>query len=222
MRYQFTRVSSNAKTGPIPTTMTERESCPDTCPLKGSGCYGENFPLSLHWSKVADTGISAQDLADKLIALPILQLWRHNVAGDLPTIDGVNIDPLELLPILKAVKSRKLKTILYTHHNIESNLYQLELIKSYGVNVNASCENVDQAKFALDHGINAVMVVPIGSPKTERVGDIKMVACPAQYRDNVTCASCGLCAMDRTEKRAVITFEAHGAKKKHAIKAIEG
>ena len=47
--YKFTRRSSNVKTGAIPTTMSERDSFPESCTLKGNGCYAENFPLVLHW-----------------------------------------------------------------------------------------------------------------------------------------------------------------------------
>jgi len=30
--YQFTKLSSNSKIGPIPCTVTEKRSCPDSCP----------------------------------------------------------------------------------------------------------------------------------------------------------------------------------------------
>lgn len=216
MKYQFTRKSSNAKTGPIPTTMTER----DTCPFRLNGCYAENFPLSLHWNKVSDTGVSSQDLADKLAELPMGQLWRHNVAGDLPTLNGT-IDTLEMMPILRAVKNRQLKTILYTHHAFtRNNVARLQIMREHGVNVNASCESIEQANHALDNGINSVMVTPIGSPRREKIGSTTLVACPAQYRDNVTCASCGLCAHDRVASRVVVTFEAHGARKGATMRAI--
>ena len=221
MKYQFTQKSSNAKTGAIPTTMTEKTSCPLTCPLRANGCYAENFPLALHWNKVSDNGITAQELADKLMALPILQLWRHNVAGDLPTLPDGTINTVELSPIVNAVKARDLRTIVYTHHPLtEANIHRLRVMRKHGVNVNASCESIDKVNHALDHGINAVLVVPVGSPKREKIGSTTLLACPAQYRDAVTCASCGLCARDRVANRVVVTFEAHGARKGAAMRAI--
>ncbi len=47
----FTRVSSNAKTGPIPVTTTSEETCPVSCPLKRNGCYADAGPLALFWRK---------------------------------------------------------------------------------------------------------------------------------------------------------------------------
>lgn len=221
MKYQFTRKSSNLKTGPIPTTMTEKSSCPSSCPLRNNGCYAENFPLALHWGRVADTGISAHELADKLATLPTGQLWRHNVAGDLPTLADGTIDMGEMSPILYAVRVRQLKTIVYTHHMLtRSNIERLQELRSLSVNVNASCESLNQVNHALDNGINAVMVVPVGSPKREKIGNTTLIKCPAQYLENVTCASCGLCARDRVGKRVAVTFEAHGARKGSVMEAI--
>lgn len=213
MKYQFTRISSNVKTGPIPTTMTEKDSCPDTCPLKLSGCYAENFPLSLHWDKVAETGISASNLNSKLVGLPIGQLWRHNVAGDLPHNDGV-IDLDELEPILSAVERRKLETILYTHHQLKKNIKELEQVKRRGININLSCNSVSEAVAAVQAGFNAVTLMPSSAPKVTKLDGAKVVICPAQTSERVTCASCGLCAKDRGT--TIIGFYPHGARSKKA------
>ena len=219
MKYQFTRISSNAKTGPIPTTMTEKDSCPDTCPLKLSGCYAENFPLSLHWGKVSETGISASKLASNLKALPIGQLWRHNVAGDLPHDNGV-IDLKELEPIMQAVERRKLETILYTHHQLKKNIKQLEQVKRRGINVNLSCNSVSEAIAAVQAGFNAVTLMPSSAPKVTKLDGAKVVICPAQTSERVTCASCGLCAKDRGN--TIIGFYPHGARSKKAETTIRG
>lgn len=217
MKYQFTRISSNAKTGPIPTTMTEKDSCPDTCPLKLSGCYAENFPLSLHWGKVADNGINADQLAQKLKALPVGQLWRHNVAGDLPHNNGIiDIDAME--PILGAVERRRLETILYTHHQLTQNIKQLEQVKKRGINVNLSCNSVFEAVTAVKAGFNAVALMPSSAPKVTKLEGAKVVICPAQTSDRVTCASCGLCAKDRGT--TIIGFYPHGTKSKKAESTI--
>jgi hypothetical protein len=47
--YHFTRKSQNRKTGPIPTTVTSADTCPDACPLKAKGCYAKGGPLAMHW-----------------------------------------------------------------------------------------------------------------------------------------------------------------------------
>lgn len=220
MKYQFTPISSNQKTGPIPTTMTEKDSCPDTCPLKLNGCYAENFPLSLHWQRVSESGISVDQLAQKLGKLPRGQLWRHNVAGDLPHKNGT-IDTQEIKPILSAVKSRGLKTILYTHHKIAQNYQALSEIRDSGINVNVSTESPEMAISALNAGFNSVCIMPDGSEKLTKYLDgytgqtiAKIVICPAQTSDRVTCAACGLCAKDRTKDRVIIGFLPHGARAK--------
>lgn len=220
MKYQFTPISSNSKTGPIPTTMTEKDSCPDTCPLKLNGCYAENFPLSLHWKRVSASGMPVNQLAQKLGKLPRGQLWRHNVAGDLPHTNGA-INMSEIRPILESVKTRKLKTILYTHHKITQNYQALSEIRDSGVNINVSTESPELAISALNAGFNSVCIMPDGSEKLTKYKDgysgqtiAKIVICPAQTSERVTCASCGLCAKDRTKDRVIIGFLPHGARAK--------
>jgi hypothetical protein len=227
MKYQFTRVSSNAKTGPIPTTMTEKESCAITCPLRENGCYAENFPLSLHWGRVSESGISATDLVSKLSKLPRGQLWRHNVAGDLPHVNGT-VDIEQVRPILDVVKSRDLKTIVYSHHKGRNNMEVFQGMKRYGVNVNVSCESLDQAISADKMGLNAVCIVPQDSPKVKKILDgytgqtvARVVVCPAQTSEKVTCASCGLCAKDRTNQHVIIGFLPHGSRAKKVNQLVE-
>ena len=218
--YQFTRVSSNVKTGPIPTTMTEKDSCPTTCPLRSNGCYAENFPLSLHWDRVSSSGINADMLSSNLRNLPRGQLWRHNVAGDFPHVNGI-VDIEAVRPILDTVKARDLKTIVYSHHKGRNNLEVFHGMKRYGVHVNVSCESTESAMGALNAGLNAVCIMPANSPKVTTYQNgatgeryARIVICPAQTSDKVTCATCGLCAKDRTRDRVIIGFLPHGARAK--------
>ena len=61
----FSLKSNNSKTGPIPVSTMGRQSCPDACPLKRNGCYGDGGPLSWHWRKVTAgiRGFQRQDRA---------------------------------------------------------------------------------------------------------------------------------------------------------------
>lgn len=217
MRYQFTAVSSNAKTGPIPTTMTEKDSCPTTCSLRGNGCYAENFPLSLHWGKVATNGISEEELLMMVRGLPKGQRWRHNVAGDLPHNNGtVDHDKLQNL----AMAAQGKETILYSHHKLtRENAASFRIVRdTYRLIVNASCESIAAAESALDQGVNAVVVIPhnAGTATVKTAKGSSVVVCPATYKNDVTCASCGLCAKDRVANRVIVAFPAHGARKKVA------
>lgn len=216
IRHQFTPISKNAKTGPIPTTMTERVSCPSSCNFRGNGCYAENFPLSLHWSRVESKGISFAQLLDKIRSLPAGQLWRHNAAGDLPHIDG-NLDGDYLSTL--AANAAHTRPIIYTHHDIQNphNAANIRIVQdTYQVTVNASCESLQQAEQALNAGINAVAVTPSNAPtRTYKTAqESTVVTCPATYKDHVTCASCGLCARDRRTNRVIVAFPAHGAQYK--------
>ena len=67
IKYHLTRVSSNSKTGPIPVSTTSRNSCPEACELKGSGCYAESGPLRLHWDAVgANRGYDLDKFCDEI------------------------------------------------------------------------------------------------------------------------------------------------------------
>jgi len=48
----LTRVSRNAKVGPIPVSTTEATTCPPACGLAKSGCYADGGPLAIFWRKV--------------------------------------------------------------------------------------------------------------------------------------------------------------------------
>jgi hypothetical protein len=51
MHALFIQKSSNRKTGPIPTTYTERKSCPPSCPHIKKDCYAEDFHTRLAWNR---------------------------------------------------------------------------------------------------------------------------------------------------------------------------
>jgi hypothetical protein len=87
----FTRVSENAKTGPIPVTITEKASCWTGCALHGQGCYAFYGALGHFWTGVSQgtRGGSWDELCAKVKALPKRTLWRYAQAGDLPGADDV-------------------------------------------------------------------------------------------------------------------------------------
>jgi len=53
-RFHLVRISANRKLGGIPASTTSRSSCPDNCSYKGSGCYGDGGPISMHWKAVSE------------------------------------------------------------------------------------------------------------------------------------------------------------------------
>lgn len=218
MHIKFTRVSSNRKTGPIPTTITSSDSCPIICPLQNNGCYAGLGMVGMHWRKT-DKGENVTDwqgLCNQIKALPKGQLWRHNVAGDLPHNQEI-IDSDKMQKLIDSNKGRAGFT--YTHHNMQESFNQsiVAYANKNGFTINLSANNLEHADKlkALDCG-PVVTIVPEDYPKkgTTPAGH-SVVTCPATYRDDVTCATCGICAVPT--RKAIIAFPVHGSGKKKAL-----
>lgn len=225
MLYKFTPESSNAKTGPIPVTMTERASCAPGCMFrriddKRNGCYADNFPLVLHWDRVEISGVNLLDFCESIAALPEKTLWRHNVAGDLDHAGGY-INRRTLERITEANKGKRGFT--YTHHDLTlgNNLAAVKKANADGFTVNASCDSPEHAaKVHADHGIPVVCVVPEKEERKtwETANGHRVVRCPATYRDEITCSNCKACSI--VSRSTIIAFPAHGASRKAAERAI--
>lgn len=214
----FTRISRNAKTGPIPVTTTSEETCPESCPLKRNGCYADNGPLALFWRKVSEkrAGMEWKDAMANIKALPKATLWRHNQAGDLPGI-GDAIDGKAMRELIAANRGKRGFT--YTHKPIvpgSENAYLVALANNSGFTVNLSADTLAEADTLADHGIGPVVVVLPAEQvtATETPNGRKVAICPATISDNVDCAACGLCA--KVNRKAIIGFPAHGASKRKA------
>lgn len=72
MRYHFVPFSRNVKTGPIPVTYSERDTCPPSCPHYRSDCYAEDFYTRMSWDKVPVRGGDLDTLCRSIAArLPL-------------------------------------------------------------------------------------------------------------------------------------------------------
>lgn len=216
MFVHLTPVSGNAKTGPIPVSTTSADTCPLSCPFRDNGCYAAYGPLRLHWDKVS-RGERGMPWADFLTAIKRLRkgsLWRHNQAGDLPGT-GEAIDGKLLGELTRANKGRQGFT--YTHKPMTpANYAFVRAANDDGFAVNASANSLAEADTlrAECPGVPVVAVVSQSSPdKGLTPAGNKFIVCPAQVRDDVNCATCGLCAII-DERRPIIAFRAHGTGKK--------
>ena len=213
MKFHLTRVSGNKKTGPIPVSTSSKETCPDTCPFKGNGCYAEGGPLRIHWSKVTDgeRGVDEEQFLREIYALPRYTPWRHNQAGDIPHVNGV-IDRDHLMRLTEA-NNRK-KGFTYTHHDLrDENVETLRMANEGGFAVNVSVDNISQVDDVKKKGLPMVCVIPSDSPNVMHTdGGTKIVACPADKSDRVSCSTCALCADSKRDY--VIGFRPHGSGKK--------
>lgn len=210
MNFALTLKSANVKTGPIPVSITSADSCPPSCPFSGGGCYAKGGPLAIHWRKVTqgDRGMAWSDFVDQIKALPNGQLWRHNAAGDLVG-NGESIDPVALGQLVAANQHKRGFT--YTHKtNDKANHQWIKASNDWGFTVNASANNLTHADELADLAIGPVVtVLPIDAPTKQLTPKGRVVVtCPATYREDVSCATCQLCAV--SDRSTIVGFPAHG------------
>lgn len=210
----LTLVSANSKTGPIPVSVTEERTCPTTCPLKGEGCFAENGHLALHWRHVSrgDRGMPWDMFCDAVATLPPGQLWRHNAAGDLPG-DGTRIDSGALAQLAQANKGKRGFT--YTHYRPEvpGNAEAIAAANAAGFTVNLSADSAAEVDALADLAIGPVACVLPSETRanTKTPAGRTVVVCPATQNLHTTCASCGLCYLQRD---TAVGFPAHGSRTK--------
>lgn len=221
MRVRFTKVSSNAKTGPIAVSMTESKSCPDTCQLKANGCYAKMSYVGIQWRQLDNGthGIEWDEFISELSKLPYDSIFRHNVAGDLPHVNGM-IDHHKIRDMVHGLYKKQGFT--YTHHVMNPwNIAVLKKANKHGFTINASCDNLDQVDKAIKLGLPAATILPEDAGKTTITpAGNRVITCPATYDERVQCSNCGsgkpLCA--RADRTYAIGFPVHGAGKKKAEK----
>jgi hypothetical protein len=208
MKYHFIKQSSNSKTGPIPTTYSERETCPPSCPHYRADCYAEDYHTRLNWDKVGQRGGTLQDLARAIASLDAGQLWRMNVAGDLPGF-GETVDPAALGEIVRANMGRRGFT--YTHKKSPDAIKWARHATEWGFTVNLSADDAGEADKLAAHGLPVTCIVPMDTPKNTTTPEGRhILVCPAQTTEWITCATCGLC--QRSDRKQIIGFRAHGTR----------
>ena len=217
MNFSLTKVSSNSKTGPIPVTVSNRGTCPPSCPLLKKGCYAEGYFTQLHWDKVTkgERGTNWNEFINSIKSLPKRILWRHNVSGDLVGANDI-IDAQALAQLVQANKNKSGFT--YTHYPMtnDKNREAVKEANNGGFTVNLSANNIDQADCYKALGIGPVVVVVAEDcdKVTFTPNMNKIVVCPAQTSDKVTCATCGLC--QKNDRDYIIGFRVHGTYTKKA------
>jgi len=229
MKYLLTLKSANVKTGPIPVSISSKYTCPIDCAFyhksvsdDQGGCYAAGGRLNIHWNRVTagTMGVDFNEFCNQIEALPVKQLWRYGVAGDLPGLQD-KIDPFQLKKLVKANANRD--CIAYTHkYNSKGNMELLKHANANGMTINLSANSLKHADQLSAYGMPVVVTLPIrqaGDPKVVFTpGARKVLVCPAVTSAKTTCKSCGLCAKrDRfdqlTSERLIIGFPAHGNNK---------
>ncbi len=211
----LTLKSANAKTGPIPVSTTEPDSCPPSCPFRGAGCYAKSGPLALHWRKLAERerGMPWGEFCIAIASLPAGQLWRLNQAGDLPG-RGEEVNLSELRQLLRANKGKR--GFSYSHKRSAEALAAIREANAEGLTVNLSGNSLADADALAETGAGPVVcVLPASQTTNTRTpAGRKVVICPATQREGVSCATCQLCA--RGARSVIVGFPAHGTGAKRA------
>jgi hypothetical protein len=187
-------------------------TCPDSCALKGNGCYAETGRVRWQWRAAERNGVAWLSFLAQVRYLPGGQLWRHNVAGDLPG-EGNLINPLELGQLVRANKGKCGFT--YTHYPMTPhNRAQVEAAVAQGFTINVSTDRASDAVALRQRGLKAplVTILPIDAPNDQWLQGVRIVACPAEKTDKVQCSNCGLC--QQPDRGYVIGFRAHGSSKR--------
>jgi len=221
MKVHLTLVSSNAKTGPIPVSTSSACTCSDACPFKANGCYADSGPLKLHWSKVTSgqRGFDWSAFLAKVRTFPSGQLWRHNQAGDLPGV-GDKVDAKALRELVDANVGKRGFT--YTHKPLtDSNLSAIRSANERGFIVNLSANSVSHADQLAKTGLPVAAVVPADSADrfTTPEGN-RVVVCPAQRVDSLSCDKCRLCA--KGNRGFIVGFKPHGTGAKRVQRITAG
>ena len=220
-RIALTLRSTNKKTGPIPVSTSAETTCPDACPFKKNGCYAEYGPVAIFWRKVSEAkaGMEWSEFLRHVEDLHPTQLWRHNQAGDLAG-DGDEIDPVSLMELSYANRGKRGFT--YTHKPMDSkvNRTAVKAANRLGFTVNLSANSPRHAdELAALEIAPVVCVLPADvdgahTPVVSTPEGRKVAVCPATYRVDVTCQSCGLC--QRRDRKVIVGFPAHGTAKRKA------
>jgi hypothetical protein len=229
-KFLIVRKSENTHTGPMMVTTSPRVTCPLACPLRRSAstptaaaCYAEHGALGgFVWTLLdrLPVGGSYQngnikvygfdELLFRIRTLPPGSLWRHNIAGDLTSNNRATIDTVALKLIVEANRGRRGFT--FTHFDVLKNLVNREAVRhanENGFTINLSANSLAHADELADLRIAPVTVLlpryVEGNTRTPKGRTV--VICPTYTAEGVTCATCGLCARQRS---TIIGFPAIG------------
>lgn len=206
--YGLTVKSGNQKTGPIATMKTSKDTCPAACPLKEAACYGEGFRLKKHWEALPEKGMDIEGFCQAVGKIPPGKLIRLFEVGDIPP------GKKERERLFKGVSH--LKAFGYTHRSPTESL--VSFLKSQEATMNLSANNLTHLDAIAGKGIPCVTVLPWDheGKVTYTEKGLRVVTCPATYKEGFTCAQCGggdpLCA--RKDRDYAIGFPGHGNRKK--------
>ena len=211
---RFTRVSKNSKTGYMPVSTSEENTCPTSCPLKNKNiCYATKGKLKLVWKETA-TGQSTRwknnkiensynKFIQEIKKLPNGQIWRHNQAGDLA--HNGNNESIDFDLLKQLVNANKNKNgFTYTHKTkLKENFNKIKYANKNGFTINLSTNNLNEADTLTKYNLPIASIVgKIPVNKTPNGHKVKM--CPNQKNKSVTCDLCRWCS--KSNRKFIVGF----------------
>ena len=218
MQIYLTMSSENAKTGNIPQSYSPSSTCPQSCKLRGAGCYAENYHTQRLWTRLDKglVGVSWEEFLAKVRKIEPGRLWRHNVAGDVAG-DGVRIDGMKLAELTKANRGRKGFTFTHYPLDLPENLEAVQEANARGFTVSLSADTLREADRKAAYAIAPVVAIIPSDPSlwpSQTPEGRRIVVCPAVTHGK-TCLECRLCYVKPGRDRAfIVGFPSHGSRKK--------
>jgi len=209
--------SRNVKTGPVRiATYRTQVTCPVTCPLMGSGCYGENngvggSPTPFGHAARGDGDSDYTTLRADLTACNAGDVIRINVVGDYLTSDGS--PDIEYINVINDAAARGVIVLAYTHawRSLSPDLFHPS------ARPQASCDSPSDVSLARSQGWSTVIVAPVGQyANGDDIDGTRAVICP-NVTNGIKCIDCKLCAVQR---KSTIVFPIHGMRKGRAAQAL--
>lgn len=207
----YVTCTGDKKTGPVSAWYTSENTCPNTCPFKGNGCYAENFHCHMAWKKATNP---LEDCYQKSEEVGLLDLMRLNIAGDL-AIPGTSKINLALVDWLIRRFGGRTKAWGYTHCRPDAfNKAVVQYANANGLALSFSVESLKKAQELQAEGVPVV----VATDKIKAT-DNTYHLCQGG-KNGVNCRKCRICLNSSREK--IVVFNLHGTKAKAARKAVEG
>jgi hypothetical protein len=219
-------LSDNSKIGRVSATWVAQNSCPPSCPHKGSGCYAESGMAGFTTARLNKAGRDNTELSPADIAtieaagidtLTGKRDLRLHVVGDARTDKSAQIlaAAADRYIARGAAKNKAVRVWTYTHARDTRRA-------SWGrISVLRSCETMPQVRAAHAAGYAAAIVIPehVHDRAYKLDNEFTGIPCPEQTGRAANCQACGLCMRDEMLHAAkrVIVFAAHGQGKKKMV-----
>lgn len=208
MKVYYVPQSNNAKTGNLPQQYIgkdleeSRKSCSGCKLLDDKSCYAQFGSPSWAMRSIEKASAKGKDYSIKNALKNRAKGAKYVRLGALG--DPASIRRDSLFYAKKQIKRVGLGILGYTH-----------FWRTRGKDLKdlcfASCDTIKDVLDAFKKGWKSTLIVDSFDEwgKKGVFKGIRYAACPAQYKENITCNSCGLCSLDKKHKIDLILFEKH-------------